>query len=73
MSRIIVETDQFANVWSIRCEVGATVGAGDILLVLESMKMEIAIAAPAAGTVAEILVGEGDTVEEDQALIILET
>jgi len=73
MSRTTVETDQFANVWSVRCEVGATVEAGDVLLVLESMKMEIAISAPAAGTIAEILVGEGDTVEEDQALIVIES
>jgi biotin carboxyl carrier protein len=70
--KIIVETDQFANVWSIRCEVGATVEKGDVLMVLESMKMEIAIMAPTTGKVVQILVSEGDIVEEDQALVELE-
>ena len=72
MAKITVETDQFANVWSIRCSVGAEVAAGDVLMVLESMKMEIAISAPKTGRVAEVLVAEGDTVEEDQGLVVLE-
>ena len=44
-----------------------------MLLVLESMKMEIPVEAPAAGTVAELLVREEDAVTEDQLLAVLET
>jgi biotin carboxyl carrier protein len=41
--------------------------------VLESMKTEIPVAAPAAGRVSNIPVGEGDAVEERQTLLILES
>src|SRR5450755_272103 len=50
-------------------ESGAAVAAGDVLLVLEAMKMETEITAPAAGTVAEIAVGAGDAVTGGQILI----
>jgi acetyl-CoA carboxylase biotin carboxyl carrier protein len=41
-------------------------------MVLESMKMEIPVEAPSAGTVSEIRVGEGDSVEEGDSLAILD-
>ena len=44
---------------------GAAVEVGDVLLVVESMKMEIPVESPVAGTVAELLVTEGDAVGED--------
>ncbi len=46
----------------IAVSAGATVRTGDLLLVLEAMKMEHAVSAPIDGTVAEILFGEGDQV-----------
>jgi biotin carboxyl carrier protein len=49
------------------------VDAGDALMVLESMKMEIPVEAPRAGRVARILIAEADNVFEGQVLAILET
>ncbi len=50
-------------------EEGASVEAGDVLLVLEAMKMETEITAPKAGKVGAILVGKGDAVQGGQGLI----
>ncbi|MBY8825842.1 acetyl-CoA carboxylase biotin carboxyl carrier protein [Sphingomonas colocasiae] len=52
--------------------VGATVKAGDTLLIVEAMKVMNPITAPAAGTVKAILVGNGQPVEFDQPLIVVE-
>lgn len=54
-------------------EKGAKVKKGDALMILEAMKMEHTIAAPTAGTVADVNFGEGDQVEEGAVLIALET
>jgi acetyl-CoA/propionyl-CoA carboxylase biotin carboxyl carrier protein len=55
----------------VRCEPGATVAEGDVLLVLESMKMELSIQSPRDGAVAEVLVGVGDQIARGQTLIAL--
>ncbi|HEY3500519.1 MAG TPA: urea carboxylase [Polyangiaceae bacterium] len=68
----VVESHVHGSVWQVRAPVGARVARGDVLMVLESMKMEIAIEAPSAGTVVEILVGEGRPVVPGQALAALE-
>jgi biotin carboxyl carrier protein len=52
--------------------VGATVEAGDELLVLESMKMEIPVEAPCGGRVSQLLVEEGQAVEEGDVLVVLD-
>jgi acetyl-CoA carboxylase biotin carboxyl carrier protein len=59
------------RVFRIQVAVGAAVAAGDELVVLESMKMEIPVEAPSAGRVAEIRVSEGDAVEEGDVLAVL--
>jgi acetyl-CoA carboxylase biotin carboxyl carrier protein len=59
-------------VWKIECAVGDQVEAGDSLLVLESMKMEMPVEAEEAGTVKEILCTEGDKVNEGDRLVVLE-
>jgi biotin carboxyl carrier protein len=51
---------------------GAEVAAGDVLVVLEAMKMEHELLAPAAGTVSELLVAEGDQVDAGAALAVIE-
>ncbi len=51
---------------------GDRVGAGDPIIVLESMKMEIPVEAPRAGTVAEVRVKEGQTVQEGDVVALLE-
>lgn len=55
-------------VWKIEVALGATVAAGDVLMVIESMKMEIPVEAPAGGTVTALSVREGEQVQEDQVL-----
>jgi glutaconyl-CoA decarboxylase len=57
---------------SILVEAGASVTAGQSLIVLEAMKMENQIVAPMAGTVKRIDVKEGDSVRESQVLLVLE-
>jgi len=52
---------------------GDTVSNESELIILESMKMEIPVESTTGGTVADILVKEGDPVEEDQALVIIES
>jgi acetyl/propionyl-CoA carboxylase alpha subunit len=50
---------------------GETVGSGDLLVVLEAMKMEHRVTSPAAGTVAEVRVKAGQTVDGDEVLVVV--
>jgi biotin carboxyl carrier protein len=60
------------KVWKIETTVGAQVEEEDVLLILESMKMEIPVEAPRAGRVAEVRVAEGDSIEEGAVLVVLD-
>ncbi len=51
---------------------GDAVSRGDILVLVESMKMEMPIEAPAAGVVAEVRVTEGQTVDEGAVLVVID-
>ena len=66
-----VRTEVAGSVWKVEVTVGQSVAAGDALVIVESMKMEIPIEAPAAGTVAEIRVAEGDRVAEGAVVVTL--
>jgi biotin carboxyl carrier protein len=59
-------------VFQISAKTGDRVGAGDPVIVLESMKMEIPVEAPRAGVVTEIKVQEGQTVQEGDTVAVLE-
>ena len=59
-------------VWKIECAVGDHVAAGDVLVVLESMKMEMPVETEDPGTVAEIRCQEGQAVHEGDTLVVLE-
>lgn len=72
MPEIKVESEITGKVWKIEVGVGDRVAEDDAVMVLESMKMEIPVLAPAAGTVKEILVREEDAVEEGQVVALLE-
>ena len=72
MARNEVESEVTGNVWKILLEAGASVSEGDVIMILESMKMEIPVEAPADGTVAEVCVALEDQVEEDQLLAVVE-
>ncbi len=69
---IRVDSSVSGSVWQTSVKVGQKVNTGDVLLVLESMKMEINISAPCAGTVTQILKTEGARVQAGQTLIVLE-
>ena len=71
MARHEVESEVQGNVWKIEVAEGQQVGEGAVLLILESMKMEIPVESPVAGTVAEILVKPEEAVEEDQVLAVV--
>ena len=73
MARHDVESDVTGSVWKVLLEVGAKVAAGDVIMILESMKMEIPVEASVDGTVAEILVAPEDQVEEDQVVAVVES
>jgi acetyl-CoA carboxylase biotin carboxyl carrier protein len=61
-----------ATVWRVLVSVGDDVAAGDELLVLESMKMEIPVVAPKAGRIAGVHVAEGQSVAEGDLLAAIE-
>ena len=67
-----VRTEVAGTVWKIVAAKGASLIAGDTILIMESMKMEIPIEAPRTGTLSEILVSEGDVLEEDDVVAVLE-
>jgi urea carboxylase len=60
-----------ASVWSVPVETGQQVKAGDRLLVLEAMKMELAVTAPAAGELIEMRCAPGALVQPGQVLAVL--
>jgi len=60
-------------VWKIAVAPGHKVSAGDTLVVVESMKMEIAVQAPCAGEIAGVLCAEGRAVAAGQTLLVVRT
>ena len=59
------------TVWKIEVKPGDAVAEGQTVVILESMKMEMPVEAPAAGKVSAVLVKEGDAVEEGAPLVEL--
>ena len=70
--KIRIETEVAGKVWKIETAIGQSVALDDTLMLIESMKMEIPVAAPRAGTIVEILVAEGDAVVEGQVVVVLD-
>ena len=67
-----VRAEMAANVWQVHTEVGATVSAGDVLVILESMKMEIPVEAERGGVVTEVRVKPDDQVQDGDVLVVIE-
>jgi len=67
-----VKAELVGNLWKIVTEVGQQVEVDDTIMILESMKMEIPITAPVAGTIKEIKVKEGEVVQEGQVVAVIE-
>ncbi len=72
MAKHDIESEVTGNVWKVLLEAGATVAEGDVIMILESMKMEIPVEAPVAGTLTEVAVAPEDQVDEDQLLAVVE-
>ena len=67
-----VDSHIAGNLWQVQVNVGQRVEAGETLVVLESMKMEIPVLAPVAGIVSEIRVQPGSAVRSGQRVVVLE-
>lgn len=70
--QLSVESHIAGNLWQVQVQVGAQVAAGDVLVILESMKMEIPVLAPMAGVVREVRVQPGSAVRAGQRVVVLE-
>jgi acetyl-CoA carboxylase biotin carboxyl carrier protein len=60
------------TVWKIEKQVGDSVAAGESVLILESMKMEMPVESPRAGRISELRCSEGQAVEEGAVLAVVE-
>jgi acetyl-CoA carboxylase biotin carboxyl carrier protein len=67
-----IQAEMVANVLQVYVGAGDTVTAGDTVVLLESMKMEIPVLSEHSGTVASVNVGPGDVVQEGDALVTLD-
>ena len=67
-----IVADVAGKVWKIEAKPGAKLAAEEVILILESMKMEIPVVAPSACTLKELRVREGDMVEEGALIAIAE-
>jgi biotin carboxyl carrier protein len=66
-----VRSEMVANVWKVLVKTGDRVAAGDPLVILESMKMEIPVEAPESGTIKKVEVQEGGVVQEGDVIAVL--
>ena len=72
MNRIEVKADVTGSVWKIVAAVGDRIEAGDVIMILESMKMEIPVIAEDGGTLLELSVQESAAVGEGQVVAVLQ-
>lgn len=72
MSKIEAKADVTGSVWKILAAVGSRLEAGDTIMILESMKMEIPVMAEDGGTLVALSVAEGEAVREGQVVAVLE-
>ena len=71
MAQHRIESLVTGTVWKLERQAGDTLVEGDTILIIESMKMEIPIDAPANGVLKELLVVEGESVSEGQVLAVM--
>ena len=73
MPRIEVKAEVTGKVWKIEVPVGAKVEAFESVMIVESMKMEMPVTSEESGTVVELLVAEGDAVDDGQVVAVVQT
>jgi len=67
-----LKANMAGNVWKLNVKQGDKVDSGQDVVILESMKMEIPIAAEEAGTISELKVNEGDFVNEGDVIAVID-
>ncbi|MBK7471203.1 MAG: biotin/lipoyl-binding carrier protein [Betaproteobacteria bacterium] len=73
MAATEVKSEITGTVWKILSKPGDAVSEDDVLMILESMKMEIPVTAPEDGIVKEVRVAEGDLIAEGQVAVVIDT
>ena len=73
MAIVELKSEVTGAVWQIKKRPGEPVAEGDIVMIMESMKMEIPVIAEQGGTLKELVVKEGEPVAEGQTVAILQT
>jgi acetyl-CoA carboxylase biotin carboxyl carrier protein len=73
MAKIEVTSEVTGNVWKVQAKVGDVLAEEDVIMILESMKMEIPVEAPVAGKLVGLLVAEEGSVDEHQVVAVIET
>lgn len=71
-TRVEVRAEMVASVYTIVAAVGDAVDAGDTLVILESMKMEIPVLSEISGQVVEIAVSPGDVIHEGDLIAVVD-
>lgn len=66
-----VKSEVTGSVWKLMSAQGQSVSSGDVLLVIESMKMEIPVEAPASGVLRELRVTEGQVIAEGDVVAVI--
>ena len=72
MANIEVTSEVTGNVWKVQAKVGDLLAEDDVIMILESMKMEIPVEAPIAGKLVELSVAEEESVDEGQVVAVIE-
>lgn len=72
MSTVKICTEVAGTVWKVIAAKGAVLAAEDVILIMESMKMEIPVEAPRAGILVDLRVAEGDVLKEGDVVALLE-
>jgi acetyl-CoA carboxylase biotin carboxyl carrier protein len=67
-----IEAHITGTIWKIECAVGDAIEEGEVVAILESMKMEMPVEAEDSGTVVEIRCQEGQAVTEGEVLVVLD-
>ncbi len=71
--RTKITSEIAGQVWKVIAKQGDSVAVDDVIVILESMKMEIPVQATKAGVVSELLVAEEDMISEDQHIASIES
>jgi acetyl-CoA carboxylase biotin carboxyl carrier protein len=72
MARMEITSEVTGKVWKIVAVPGTSLAIDEEILILESMKMEIPVLMAETGTLLEILVAEGDAVEDSQIVAVID-